>query len=156
MPSGRSRGRQVVGQDLWDYVEVPLRRPFHVAVPFVLVVAAALAASFVVPKKYKSSTLILVESEKVPDAFVAKMATEATSKRLLTIKQEILSRTRLERVISELQPYAYLGKESLTSSVERIRSAIELSVKGNDAFSIEFVHRDPTTAMKVEIGRAHV
>lgn len=149
MPSGRSRGRQGVGQDIWDYVEVPLRRPFHVAVPFVLVVIAALAASFVVPKKYKSSTLILVESEKVPDAFVAKMATEATSKRLLTIKQEILSRTRLERVINELQPYAYVGKESLTSSVERMRNAIELSVKGNDAFSIEFVHRDPTMAMKV-------
>ena len=85
-------------QDLLEYLETPLRRPWHVVVPFVLIVATAVAVAYLLPKKYRSSTLILVESEKVPDAFVASMATERTTKRLQTIRQEIMSRTRLERV----------------------------------------------------------
>jgi polysaccharide chain length determinant protein (PEP-CTERM system associated) len=137
------------GQEMLEYLEIPLRRPWHVTIPFVLIVAAALAVSFILPKKYKSSTLILVESEKVPDAFVASMATERTSKRLQTIRQEILSRTRLERVISELQPYGPVGNRSLTATVETMRQAIDIAVKGNDAFSIDFVHRNPEMAMKV-------
>jgi hypothetical protein len=53
---------------------------------------------------YRSATLILVESEKMPDSFVRSMATETTNKRLVTIKQEILSRTRLQMVIEEFNP----------------------------------------------------
>jgi protein tyrosine kinase modulator len=136
-------------QDLLEYLEIPLRRPWHVVIPFVLLVTAAVATSYVLPKKYRSSTLILVESEKVPDAFVASMATERTTKRLQTIRQEILSRTRLERVINELQPYGPVGNRSLTVTVETMRQAIDIAVKGNDAFSIDFVHRNPEMAMKV-------
>lgn len=136
-------------QDLLEYLEIPLRRPWHVVVPFVLIVATAVAVAYLLPKKYRSSTLILVESEKVPDAFVASMATERTSKRLQTIRQEIMSRTRLERVINELQPYGPVGNKSLTVMVETMRQAIDIAVKGTDAFSIDYVHRNPEMAMKV-------
>ncbi len=148
MPQAKTKGGMGT-QDLLEYLEIPLRRPWHVVVPFVLLVAAAVAASYLLPKKYRSSTLILVESEKVPDAFVASMATERTTKRLQTIRQEILSRTRLERVINELQPYGPVGNRSLTVTVEAMRQAIDIAVKGNDAFSIDFVHRNPEMAMKV-------
>jgi len=136
-------------QDLLEYLEIPLRRPWHVVVPFVLIVATAVAVAYLLPKRYRSSTLILVESEKVPDAFVASMATERTSKRLQTIRQEIMSRTRLERVINELQPYGPVGNKSLTVMVETMRQAIDIAVKGTDAFSIDYVHRSPEMAMKV-------
>ena len=90
---------------LTEYLEVPLRRPRLVLVPFILITAAALAASFLVAKKYRSSTFILVESEKVPDAVLPRMAvSERAERRMQTIKQEILSRTRLEQVSRRRNP----------------------------------------------------
>jgi succinoglycan biosynthesis transport protein ExoP len=132
------------------YLEVPLRRPLYVLIPFVLVAGAAIGASFLVQKQYLSSTLILVERQKVPDSFVPIGSREEPTRRLLTIRQEILSRTRLERILTELDPYPEsTGRVPLTSLVERMRGTADIKVKGDDAFSVEYVHRDPAMAMKV-------
>ena len=85
-------------------------------VPWVAIIVLSIVALFVLPKKYRSSTLILVESEKVPDSFVPKVATQDRSGRLETIRPEILSRTRLERVLEETQPYPDI--DSQTAAVE--------------------------------------
>lgn len=122
-----------------EYLEIPLRRRKLVLIPTALTLAAAVGASFALPKKYRSSTLILVEASRAPDAFMTKANTDQSSKRLNTITQEVLSRTRLERVIQELDPYS----GSLSSSmVEQMRSNISIDVKGNDAFNITFSHTD--------------
>lgn len=138
-------------RSIQEYLEVPLRRPLFVLVPAVLVLSSAIAMAFVLPKKYRSQTLILVESEKVPDTFVQKMATESIARRLYTIRQEVLSRTRLERVIQELDPYPAKEEKPPPNSVlvERMRRAIRIEVRGTDAFSIQYVHTDPMTAMTV-------
>lgn len=132
-----------------QYAQILLRRPWHIAVPFTAVLVLAVAASFIVPRKYRSSTLILVESERVPDTVVRRIAAETAGKRLQTIRQEILSRTRLETVIKELDPYGSAGREPTTVTVERMRNAIAITVKGDDAFSIDYLHREPRMAMLV-------
>jgi polysaccharide chain length determinant protein (PEP-CTERM system associated) len=141
---------RTAGPGLQRFLEVPLRRPRLVAVPFVIALLASLAAPLAVEKRYRSSTLILVEKEKVPESFVPKIRGEDAAPRLLTIKQEILSRTRLERIIEELNPYPeQLNRVPLSELVEAIRAATTIAVKGSDAFTVEFVHRDPQTAMQV-------
>lgn len=135
-----------------EYAEVPLRWPLLVVVPTVLVFAGAVALSFALPKRYRSSTLILVESEKVPDSFVQKMATETMTRRMQTIRQEVLSRTRLERVIQDTDPYPASrsgASSSLSAQVERMRGSTTLQTKGTDAFLIEFVHHSPQKAAEV-------
>jgi polysaccharide chain length determinant protein (PEP-CTERM system associated) len=135
---------------LHNYLDVPRRRPLHVLIPFVLVTAAAVAAGFMAEKQYLSSTLILVEKQKVPDSFVPRVAREEPARRLLTIRQEILSRTRLERILKELDPYPEsAGRVPLTTLVEKMRDTADINVKGDDAFSVEYVHRDPQMAMRV-------
>src|SRR5262245_31488006 len=86
-------------------LQSPLRRPWLVVVPWVLVVIASIVLLLVLPKKYRPTTLILIEAEKVPDSFVAKVATEETSRRVDNIRPEILSRTRLESVLLAPNPY---------------------------------------------------
>ncbi len=135
-----------------EYLEVPMRRLPFVIVPTVLVFLGAVAASFVLPERYRSSTLILVESEKVPDSFVQKMATTSMTRRMQTIRQEVLSRTRLETVIQDTHPFAARrggAEPSLSSQVEMMRASTTLQVKGTDAFVIEFEHRDPAKAAQV-------
>ena len=90
------------------------------------------------PPRYSSSTLILVAPEQLPISVVSQASTERVAQRLQTLRQEIESRTRLEMVARELDPYGTLGKEPLIDTIERMRDGVTMSVKGNDAFSITF------------------
>jgi polysaccharide chain length determinant protein (PEP-CTERM system associated) len=128
-------------------LHAPLRRPRLVLLPWGVVFLAALVALFVLPKRYRSTTLILIESEKVPDSFVAKVATQDNARRIENIRAEILSRTRLESVLLEAAPYPEL--ESRTRAVERMRQATSVNPSGSDGFTIEFVHRDARKAQEV-------
>jgi polysaccharide chain length determinant protein (PEP-CTERM system associated) len=134
---------------LVEFLEIPLRRRKLVLIPALLVLSGAFVASEVLPKTYKSSTLILVELERAPDSFVTKSnAGEQSSKRLNTIRQEVLSRTRLEQVIRELDPYPGRHQPS-SETLDEMRADIFIDVKGNDAFNIAYVHSDPRKAQAV-------
>src|SRR5262249_20822718 len=124
-----------------------IRRPWLVIVPWAAILLLSVAALLFLPKRYRSSTLILVESEKVPESFVPKVATEDRSQRLDAISAEILSRTRLEKVVEETEPYPEI--DSKTRAVEKLRSAIAINMAGADGFTIEFVHSDPHKAQLV-------
>jgi polysaccharide chain length determinant protein (PEP-CTERM system associated) len=127
---------------------IPLRHPILLVVPIVLGLALAALSLYSVPKKYISSTVILVETDTAPEAFV-KGKEERQANRLATVRQEILSRTRLEKVLGELQPYTIRKGASLTPVIERMRANITISVRDNDAFSVDFVHTKPEMARDV-------
>jgi polysaccharide chain length determinant protein (PEP-CTERM system associated) len=134
-------------REIRHYLEAPRRRPLTVLVPWAVVFLLSVAALFVLPKKYESSTVILVESEKVPESFVPKVATEDASQNLWAIRPEILSRTRLERVLAETDPYPDIT--SRTAAVEVMQKAISINVNGNEGFTLAFIHRDPHKAQQV-------
>ena len=136
-------------RELRRLAEAPLRRPWLVIVPLVLSLGIAVALSLLLPPRYSSSTLILVAPDPMPSNLVPQMNTERISRRLQTLRQEVQSRTRLEMVARELDPYGTVGKEPLINTIERMRDAVAVQVKGNDAFSIAFEHRDPKMAMLV-------
>lgn len=128
-------------------LHAPLRRPAMVLLPWAGIVLLAAAALVILPKRYRSTTLILIESERVPESFVAKVATEDASRRIDNITPQILSRTRLERVVAETNPYPDLA--STTRAVDQLRQNAWVNPSGNDGFTIEFVHRDPRKAQEV-------
>ncbi len=146
MPEDPKHAPELVG-----YLEAPLRRPRLVGTTFVIAVLLSVAVSFGFAEQYRSSTLILVEAEQLPDSLVRRVTTDSTTRQFQTVRQQILSRTRLERVIEELDPYPEMQTEpsALSNMVEEMRAAIAINVKGNDAFSIEYVHTNPEKARDV-------
>jgi polysaccharide chain length determinant protein (PEP-CTERM system associated) len=132
---------------LRHFLHAPLRRPFLVLLPWAGVFVLSAAALFVLPKKYMSSALVLVESEKMPESFIPKVATRDPSQRLEAVRPEILSRTRLEKVLEETHPYPDIT--SKTRAVDKMRDSIFIYVSGNDGFTIQFYHRDPLKAQEV-------
>jgi polysaccharide chain length determinant protein (PEP-CTERM system associated) len=132
---------------LRHFLYAPVRRPFTVLLPWTVILLTSIVALFVLPKRYRSATLILVESQKVPDSFVPRVATEDRSQRLEAIRPEILSRTRIEKVLAETRPYPNI--DSLTRAVEKMRQSIFINISGNDGFTLEFVHTDPKKAQEV-------
>ncbi len=99
------------------------------ALPFV----AAISLIFSMPPLYRSMASVLVERQQVPEAFVRPTVTSDVETRLRTISQEILSRSRLDALITRFGLYPDLRKtRSNEEVVERMRSDIRLDFRGAD------------------------
>ena len=140
--------------NIQDYLAIGLRRRWYIIVPLIL--ALGISAGFYksLPKVYKASTLILVQPQKVPEAYVRSTVTEGMGDRLTTISQEILSRTRLEKVIQEFNLYSELKmKTPMEEIIEMMRKTIEVKVQGGgsiqNSFTVSFMGSEPKTVMMV-------
>ena len=143
--------------DIQDYIRIALRRKWYIIIPLVVSVLASVAVYKQLPKIYRASTLVLVQSQRIPESYVRATVTDSIAERLNTITQEILSRTRLEKVIQDLNLYADLrGKATMEGLVEAMRRAIDIKVHSStqyeqmqNSFTISFEGTDPRTVMVV-------
>jgi polysaccharide chain length determinant protein (PEP-CTERM system associated) len=87
----------------------------------------AMLLAMVLPKKYTSQTLILVQQPTVPSDIVRPVVTEDLNHRLASMQEQILSRTRLEPIVEKFGLYPELrGKVHIEDLVEQLRSSIEV------------------------------
>ena len=85
----------------------------------------AMVLAMVLPKKYTSQTLILVQQPTVPSDIVRPVVTEDLNHRLASMQEQILSRTRLEPIIEKFGLYPEVrGKAHIEDLVERLRTSI--------------------------------
>lgn len=134
-----------------DYIEIFLRRIWYVVIPIAVVLSAvALYASYA-PKVYRATTTILVIPQKVPEAFVRSTVTERVEERLQSLVQDILSRTRLEQVISEFKLFPEEAENlPLEKVVELMRKNIQVEFKWRESsFTISYVGKDPKVVTTV-------
>jgi len=118
----------------------------------VFVVVSALAAylSAILPEVYRSSTLILVSPQKVPTSFVFSTVTTDLTERMQSITQEILSRTRLEKIVEEFGLYGDSKKIStMEDRVETLRRKINIEFRRNNIFQLSFESENPEKAKQV-------
>jgi len=139
-----------------DYLEIGLRRKWYIIVPLVLSILISFGVYKYLPKVYKATTLILVQPQSVPEKYVQPTITDTVINRLNTIGQEIMSRTRLEKVIEEFNLYKDLRKDlPMEEVVETMRKAIEVKVqeekkeRTRNSFTISFEGEEPKTVMVV-------
>jgi polysaccharide chain length determinant protein (PEP-CTERM system associated) len=97
-----------------------------ITVPGCLAIAMSLLS--ILPKRYTSQTLILVQQPAVPYDIVRPVVTEDLNHRLASMQEQILSRTRLEPIIEKLGLYPEdLGKVHIEDLVERLRASIVIT-----------------------------
>ena len=109
------------------------------------------------PRFYRATTTILIIPQRVPERFVQPTITADLMERLTIIQQQILSRTRLERIIQEFNLYAAerLGGAIMEDVVEQMRRDINVSLtrlrEGERVtnFSVSFDTNDARMAMRV-------
>src|SRR6266850_571504 len=86
-----------------------------------------LGATFVLPKRYTSQTMVLVAQPAVGPDYVKPVVTEDLNHRLASMKEQILSRTRLQPIIEKFGLYAEVrGRVHIEDLVERLRTAVEI------------------------------
>lgn len=109
------------------------------------------------PRIYQAYTNVLIIPQRVPERFVKPTVTAGLGERLDMISQQILSRTHLERIITEFSLYPAERRAMIMEDViERMRSDIKLDVTlprddntRTGSFSVSFESPDPRTAMRV-------
>lgn len=88
-----------------------------------------LTASLVLPKKYTSSTLVLVEQPTVPKDLIRPVITDDLSQRMASMKAQILSRSRLEMIITKFNLYPeQRATTHMEDLVEKLKSAVTVDL----------------------------
>jgi uncharacterized protein involved in exopolysaccharide biosynthesis len=106
-----------------DIARIALRRKWAIILPFLVIGLGAVIISHYLPNKYRSETLILVVPQQVPETYVRSTVTSRIEDRLQSISQQILSRTRLEKIIQDFNLYASERRTQIMEDiVERMRN----------------------------------
>ena len=104
------------------------------------------------PNVYRSETLILVVPQRVPESYVRSTVTTRIEDRLQSISQQILSRTRLERIIQDFNLYPKQRAQDQTHGRHRRadaqRTSASTSSRATRSASASRAN-DPRTAMRV-------
>lgn len=133
-----------------DVVRIAWRRKWWAILPAIVIATSVAVWVRTLPNRYHSETLVLVVPQRVPESYVRSTITTRIEDRLQSITQQILSRTRLERIIQDFNLYVPERRTAIMEDVvERMRKEIEVQVVKGDAFRIGFTATDPRTAMRV-------
>ncbi len=125
-----------------------------------LVAILGSAASLVIvrelPPTYRSEALILVDSQKIPERYVSSTVSTEVKDRLASISQEILSTTRLQKIIDNFGLYRDERKRMVQEEiVDLMRKDISIEVqKGStpdrpEAFRVGYRGRNPNLVTAV-------
>lgn len=142
-----------------DYIGILRRRwPIILALSVVGCGLGFTTAHFL-PKRYTSQTLVIVQQPTVPGEYVKPVVSEATSERLVTMQQEILSRTRLEPIVQQFGLYGGdMSRLPMEDLVARLRKAITITplepmaqtrAQGLPGFTVSVDFDDPRLAQQI-------
>jgi polysaccharide chain length determinant protein (PEP-CTERM system associated) len=135
-----------------EIVRLIARRRWLILVPFALGMAAAPLLDPFAPERYRSEALIMVIPQRVPDSYVKPTVSESVEERLPSITDQILSRSRLERIIREMDLYkAERSRKVMEDVVQTMRNDVTTSAVGKDvnSFRVSYVSDRAETARKV-------
>src|SRR4051794_14436233 len=139
--------------NLQDILGMLRRRMWWILVPAVVFPIVAYLISGTLPYRYTSSTLVLVEQQKVPDSFVKSSVTEQLNTRLATMQEQILSRTRLQPILERFGLFKEdVGKVPMEDLVDRLRKNIQVNpiqASIGLGFTISFTADNPRLAQQV-------
>ena len=143
------------GPDLQHYLGIARRRHLHFLIPLFIGWAVVWGVSWVLPPRYQSSTLILVEQTTMPKDYVTPNVNDDLQDRLQSITQQILSRTRLLHIIEQVNPYGgERNQRSPDEQVDRMRKDINIELVRDQrnaitAFNVYYSSGNPEMAQKV-------
>src|SRR3984885_7978941 len=141
---------------LQDYGTILKRRWWIIALPAIVFPFIGYGLTYLVQPQYIAQTLVLVEQQKVPESYVKAVVTEDLNGRLATMKEQILSRSRLQPIIERFNLFAN-SKLSMDDRIDLTRKNIGIApiqseiarTNGLPGFYISFKASDARTAQLV-------
>lgn len=133
-----------------DIAGIAWRRKWLVLSIVSVMTTVAIAFAMRLPDLYRSETLILVVPQRVPESYVRSTVTMRIEDRLRSLRQQLLSRSNLERIIKDFGLFAdQVDKRPMENVVEMMRQGVTVDTVREDAFKITYTADSPRTAMIV-------
>src|ERR1035437_5940827 len=148
---------QKSAQGVEDYWAMVVRRRWWILGPLFFGWLLVFASAWVIPAKYASESVVLVEPPKVPKDLVAPNVQVDLADRVQSMSTQVLSRTRLLDLIKKFNLYSSYA-DSPDDQVEKMRADVKFELvqapTGNKqtelvAFKMAYKAPDPATAQKV-------
>ena len=140
---------------LEDLIEIFERWKWWIAVCALLGVALGVGLCFVLPPKYESTTMILVEPQKIPEDFVRSTVNQKVDYQVNSLRKRVTGFTSLNQLIENLgvsrfDPDGTSTREALMNEI-RDSLNIEIDQRRNSApvFEIAYASADPELAADV-------
>lgn len=144
---------------LKDYVSIIKDRALLLGVSIVVILAVTVAVAVTVPPIYQSTGTILVESQQISPDLVSANNSSFADERIEVIRQRVMTRENLLRIINKYNLFADKGKRYTESDkIEHMRTAIVVAtlstfVKGRGeatvAFNVSYEDKRPEVAKQV-------
>jgi polysaccharide chain length determinant protein (PEP-CTERM system associated) len=135
-----------------EILRILRRRWWVIVLPFAIVAPSAALYVRTIPDLYQSETMIMVVPQRVPESYVRSTVTARIEDRLQSIQQQILTRSRLERMILDFNLYEEERRNGVLMEdlVARMSTSdVDVRIERGDAFRIQFVNGNPRLAQKV-------
>jgi polysaccharide biosynthesis transport protein len=128
-----------------------LKRHIHILImTSVLLATVGIVVVSLLPNVYSATTTILVDPQKIPEKYVSSTVTIDPNARMTTLKQQILSASRLQEIIDKDDLYPALRKKKSREEVlDFMRNNTKIEQKespepeqGLSSFSITYEDSD--------------
>jgi len=140
-----------------DYVDILKRRRWFIIVPMLVAPIIGVAISYLIPPQYVSQTLVLIQEQQVDPGIAKPVVTSTLDSRVASMKEQILSRSRIQPIIERYNLFAAKGA-TMDDRVDQTRKAILIKtivptsgsrIGGLPGFYISFTAHDAKTAQLV-------
>jgi hypothetical protein len=125
-----------------DVLRAVSRRKWIIIVPFILTALGAAYYAYSLPNRYRSETLILVVPQRIPETYVRSTVTSRIEDRLRSIREQVLSRSRLEPIIRDFGLYLDMREKfPMEEVVAAMRSQVTIAC--HRASGVAVYRREP-------------
>lgn len=138
--------------DAWDTL---VRRRWLVGGGLFACWLAVWSLTWLLPSVYRSETVILIEQQKVPEEYVTANVTLDLQQRLEGLRQQILSRPRLQHIIEQFGLYKEANKTNPDEVIEQMRKDVDIqpgeSHRGQMASTFKISYNAPSAKLAQQV-----
>lgn len=134
-----------------NYLKVFFRRKEFIFIPAFIGLVLGVCTGILLPRQYKSSTVILIEEGKSDNPLFDKLTVSTTAQqRLTSIKESILGWNNLVEVVKKLEMDKDVKtKLEFEELIERVRKNIKIGLKAGNIFNLTHVDKTPEITQAV-------
>jgi uncharacterized protein involved in exopolysaccharide biosynthesis len=151
-------------KDLAAYLQLIKRRKWIIGATGVAIMTLSVTLALILPPTFRSTATILIEEQEIPQDLVRSTMTSYADQRIETIKQQVMSRTTLWKMVEQYGLYERMRRRTSTEDVlERFIKDITIEVinadvvdkrtqhptKATIAFTLAYDGESPELAQKV-------
>jgi polysaccharide biosynthesis transport protein len=144
-----------------DYLSIIKRRWGQAVAVSIVILSVFILLAFLLPVAYESKGTILVEAQRIPEDLVQSTVTSYAAERIEVIKQRVMTRENLLRIIKKYNLYKKkIESKSTSELIEMVRQSININLleanfnrgggdQANISFTVGFLDEDPSVSQKV-------